>query len=262
MDFRRIDRNTVQCILSEEEMNAYGFKIEDFFSDQEKSRNFLEHIVERAGEEVGYEAKSGMVSMQIMKMPNNDLAITFSDREREDGMQSMLQHIQQLANLISDGVPEELVHHRHGDTDSPAGGDKAPGLSEADKQLADEYRKHMEEVEKKRREKQRKLLCAPRAYRLESFADLERFASMVNIDKPVNSSVYKDTDTGEYYLLIKKGKLKLQEYQQLCESISEFSVWCSQQPYIEQYCREHFETIIARQGIGVLRRLQSENQEG
>ena len=71
MDFRRIDKNTVQCILSEEEMNAYGFRIEDFFSNQEKAREFLEHLVERAEEEIGYEAHSGMVSMQIMKMPDN-----------------------------------------------------------------------------------------------------------------------------------------------------------------------------------------------
>ena len=100
MDFRKIDQNTVQCILTEEEMNAYGFQVEDFFSNQEKSRDFLEHLVERAEEEVGYEAKGGMISMQIMKMPNNDLCITFSEHDKEDGIMNMLQHIQQLAGAL------------------------------------------------------------------------------------------------------------------------------------------------------------------
>ena len=96
MDFRRIDKNTVQCILSEEEMNAYGFRIEDFFSNQEKAREFLEHLVERAEEEIGYEAHSGMVSMQIMKMPDNGIVITLSERDNSaDGFQNMLQHIHQ-----------------------------------------------------------------------------------------------------------------------------------------------------------------------
>ena len=81
MDFRRIDKNTVQCILSEEEMSAYGFRIEDFFSNQEKAREFLEHLVERAEEEIGYEAHSGMVSMQIMKLPDNGIVITLSERD-------------------------------------------------------------------------------------------------------------------------------------------------------------------------------------
>ena len=112
MDFRRIDKNTVQCILSEEEMNAYGFRIEDFFSNQEKAREFLEHLVERAEEEIGYEAHSGMVSMQIMKMPDNGIVITLSERDNSaDGFQNMLQHIhQQLASLIdpeAEGSPAE-----------------------------------------------------------------------------------------------------------------------------------------------------------
>ena len=50
MDFRRIDKNTIQCRMTEEEMNEYGFEVTDFFNDQEKSRAFLEQIVERAEE--------------------------------------------------------------------------------------------------------------------------------------------------------------------------------------------------------------------
>ena len=85
MDFQRIDKNTVQCRMTEEEMNEYGFEIEDFFTNQEKSREFLEQIVERAEEEVGYEVESGMISMQLMRMPDNSLMITSSDRG-EDGL--------------------------------------------------------------------------------------------------------------------------------------------------------------------------------
>ena len=42
VDFQRIDKNTVQCRMTEEEMNSYGFAIEDFFTNQEKGQeNFL-----------------------------------------------------------------------------------------------------------------------------------------------------------------------------------------------------------------------------
>ena len=64
MEFQRIGKNTVQCHMSVEEMQEYGFAIEDFFTDQEKSREFLEQLVERAEEEVGYEVESGMVSYE------------------------------------------------------------------------------------------------------------------------------------------------------------------------------------------------------
>ena len=109
MDFQRIDKNTVQCRMTEEEMNEYGFEIEDFFTNQEKSREFLEQIVERAEEEVGYEVESGMISMQLMRMPDNSLMITFSDRG-EDGLQNMLHHIQNLAGLIDESSVDAIVN--------------------------------------------------------------------------------------------------------------------------------------------------------
>ena len=53
MEFQRIGKNTVQCHMSVEEMQEYGFAIEDFYTDQEKSREFFEKLVERAEEEDG-----------------------------------------------------------------------------------------------------------------------------------------------------------------------------------------------------------------
>ena len=101
MDFQRIDKNTVQCRMTEEEMNSYGFAIEDFFTNQERSREFLESIVEKAEEEIGYEIESGMVSMQLMRMPDNSLTITFTDRG-EDAIHNMLNQIQNLAGMLDE----------------------------------------------------------------------------------------------------------------------------------------------------------------
>ena len=40
MDFQRIDKNTVQCRMTEEEMNEYGFEIEDFLQTRRNQGNF------------------------------------------------------------------------------------------------------------------------------------------------------------------------------------------------------------------------------
>ena len=110
MDFQRIDENTVQCRMTEEEMNSYGFAIEDFFTNQERSREFLESIVEMAEEEIGYEIESGMVSMQLMRMPDNSLTITFTDRG-EDAIHNMLNQIQKLAGILDEsGTPDVVVN--------------------------------------------------------------------------------------------------------------------------------------------------------
>ncbi len=259
MDFQRINENTVQCRMTEEEMNSYGFQIEDFFNNQEKSREFLEQIVERAEEEVGYQVESGMVSMQLMRMPDNSLTITFSDKG-EDTLQNMLQHVQNLANMIEDTNPQEieayvkeLAANEEDDVHMVKEEEKEQEISEKEKKAA--YRKHMKEVEKKKAEKAKKQEMASKIFKFASLHDLETFASTLFYDKKIASKVYKDNASGEFYLLVKKGKLKLEEYSRLCQHLTEYAVLCSQQPHVEQYCKEHFECLISKHALDVLKNL-------
>ncbi len=252
MDFRKIDNNTVQCIVSEEEMNAYGFQIEDFFSDQEKSRDFLEQLVERAEEEVGYESKGGMVSMQIMKMPNNDLAITFSERDPHESFQNILQNLhQQLSGLLSPEALERLHSDSYQEEELEDAASAEHIVTE------EEYAAHMKEVNKRKLDAEKRRQTAPRAYRFESLAVLEQFAASVTLEKPIPSAVYKDTNDDSFYLLIKKGRLKFDEYCLLCQQISEFALLAYSQPMVEQYCREHFDLFIPKQAIRILKKIET-----
>ena len=247
MDFRRIDKNTVQCILTEEEMHAYGFEIEDLFSDQKKSRDFLEQIVERAEEEVGYQSKGGMISMQIMKMPNNDLAITFSEKNHEEGFLNVLQQLHQLAGLLD----PELAGQLHNEKDTADLDD----LSTQEAQLADsDGTQPMKELE---RRKERKISNSPKLFRFASLHDLEQFVAAIELQKPITSTVYKDENDNSYYLLLKKGRLKREEYELLCQRISEFAVLVSEQTYVEQFCKEHFTMFVPRQAIRILKNIET-----
>ncbi len=269
MDFQRIDKNTVQCRMTEEEMNSYGFAIEDFFTNQERSREFLESIVEKAEEEIGYEIESGMVSMQLMRMPDNSLTITFTDRG-EDAIHNMLNQIQSLAGMIDESnVPGIIANGMAQDK----GEDKIEDLSEAatdeiksvsmdefqnDNSIATEkqkkaYKEHIKELEKKKKAKEKKAACAAKVFCFDSLHNVEVFAESVCIDKHISSKLYKDTANEKYYLFIKKGKLKFDEYMKLCRQLTEYAKLCSQQLYIEQYCKEHFECLISKDAIKILK---------
>ena len=174
MDFQRIDENTVQCRMTEEEMNSYGFTIEDFFTNKERAREFLESIVEKAEEEIGYEVESGMVSMQLMRMPDNSLTITFTDRG-EEAIQNMLSQIQSLAGMLDEtNAPDVVVNGLL--CEQEESGDGIGELSEAatdemenvkmddfqtDNSLSEEekkeaFRKHLKELDRKRKQKEKR----------------------------------------------------------------------------------------------------------
>ena len=69
MTFKRIDEDTVCCIVTEDDMMDNGLELEDFLQNKDKIQEFLHKIVEQAEEEVGYESKKGILSMQVAMLP-------------------------------------------------------------------------------------------------------------------------------------------------------------------------------------------------
>ncbi len=247
MEFERIGKNTVQCHMTVEEMNEYGLRIEDFFTNQEKSRNFLEQLVERAEEEIGYEVESGMISMQLMRMPDDSLTITFSDKG-EDGIHNMLNQIQNLAGMIDDNTAATI----------------ADAVSEEEEKLHQE--EHMPDFEektakqamkdsqsKKIKDQQKKIQSAARVYQFENLDLLEQFAQTIQTAKNISSKLYHDAKSGVWYLVIKKGKLRLKEYLEVCQRLSEYGTLCTMHPFMEQYCKEHFDCVIGKQALRTMK---------
>ena len=113
--------------------------------------------------------------------------------------------------------------------------------------------------ERGQRKTNTKLLAAPRVLRFESLRPLEKLAGALNMSKPVSSSVYFDPDNDHYYLVVKKGRMNLQEYMVLCNALrdyvspEEYSV----QLYAEQFCKEHFEIFIPKNALGILKNIET-----
>lgn len=257
MEFQRIDKNTVQCHMTEEEMQEYGFAIEDFFTDQEKSRNFLEQLVERAEEEIGYEAEGGMISMQLMRLPDNSLNIIFTDRA-QDGLHTMLNQIQSLAGMIDENTAENIVDEltrqiKDAELANTTDAKEDKEKEKAEKKQRQAFTEHLKEVEKIKKEKEKRIANAAKVYAFACMEHIENFVLTADYKKNIPSKLYKDEKTGKWYLLIKKGKMTMEEYQALCRHISEYGSLCSQQPFVEQYCREHYACLIPKHAVRTIK---------
>ena len=251
MEFERIGKNTVQCHMSVEEMNEYGLRIEDFFTNQKKSREFLEHLVEKAEEEIGYEVESGMVSMQLMRLPGDSLVITFSDKG-EEGIQGMINQLQGLSEMIDSGAGALMGafgNSEFGATLEESGQENTSSVHGNVQSQNDKYSKDML---KQNRENEKKRRIASRVYEFSSLEEIESFASSFELKKSIPSRLYKDDISGKWYLYIKKGKLRIEEYESVCNRLMEYGVLFSKQPYAEQYLREHFHCIISKHALKVI----------
>lgn len=99
MRFKRVDKSTVRCIVSQDEIEERGLKIEDLIKNGDKAQEFLNEVVDMAEEEIGFKMTSGIQAVQAAFLPNHDVVFTFSDKAENIGMDRALD---QLKDMMSE----------------------------------------------------------------------------------------------------------------------------------------------------------------
>ena len=72
----------------------------------------------------------------------------------------------------------------------------------------------------------------------------------------VPSALYKDTENGGYYLLVKKASSSAEQFNKLCNILSEYGQSCKFNPAMEAHLAEHMETILASDALKSLQALR------
>lgn len=233
MKFRRIDEDTVRCIVSKEDMQEYGIGLEDFFKNKSKIHEFLHEIVVRAEQEVGYEPKEGLLSMQIMPISQNTVAITFTEKE-DGGYDDIVNNIKEtVADIISEAnfdgnIQEEEV------PDSLEDGNSHVLIG--DTEVLKTSQKNTTPVES---------TDFPDIVMMEmsSLDDVIRYCKTLRIDKPVKSELYEIKSKGLYYLVIEKKRLSLNDFKTITRLAFEYSSKVTNNKRMISYVREQGEVI-------------------
>lgn len=255
MEFKKINENTFECLLSKEDLEDFDITMEDFLKDQDKTMDFMRKIIERSEEEIDFEPSSGMVSMQISPLPGEGLSLVFSNRQPMSGM-DFLTHVRDIIRSHMEGIthehePEENEHETSADEDSV--------MADGEKHTADfmDLKNIMEEMgqEKPVKNQKKDAVDNARLYYFESFSNLERFCKLWCDKKSVKSQLLKQEKDQGYYLVIEKGKLSKKDFIQLGEALAEYAFFVTDQQIKITNIKEHAKVVIAKNAVSMLRDL-------
>ena len=80
MFFRRINQNTINCIITQQDLADYGIAPDDLFERREEGLLFLRKIIEQAEKQEKMHFHGEMTSMRLAVLPDHSLSLTLSDR--------------------------------------------------------------------------------------------------------------------------------------------------------------------------------------
>lgn len=223
MRFKRINVDTVRCIVSETELIENGLQMDDFLQNDGKTEEFLRKIVSMAEEEVGFKVQGGPLSVQVAVLPEHLLALTFSERP-DSNILNLLQNLKSAVDSLSGmGNKPEEVEQDTQDSDTLVEG------------------------------------CDKRLYILE-FPNMDQiitYAKSIVLEEPIVSSVFRMQERGasNYYLLIERNGLGDKEICRVISASVEFMKDASADMHKAAYLAEHGTCVLRKDALEILQKL-------
>ncbi len=105
MEFRRINKDTITCIITEDDMDEQGIKLEDLFEKKKEAMDFLHDIMKKAEEEVDYKPTGSFMPLQITVLPDHSISLTLS----ENASASISEIIKNLTEKAGIKLPKKVL---------------------------------------------------------------------------------------------------------------------------------------------------------
>ena len=235
MEYKRIDENTIRCIVTEEDMESFGLNLDEFLSHSGKSDEFLQYIVSEARDELGYQNDKGIVSIRLEVLSDRRISITFGSGNEKQIRDQVLKYLKELAeSRILQEVGRIFGEKQQGalpaeQAQSPMGNESAPEKAEEPKE---------------------------ESYRLYGFASLRdviSYCHAVRLKQPIKSSLYKEKES--YYLTVDRYRISEYHFNLLTAVAFEYGKVFANPDHLYDHLREHGELLIDGRAIGTLRKL-------
>lgn len=243
MKFKRINVDTVRCLITEEELTKNGLEVDDFLLNDGKTDEFLREIINRAEAEVGYKVSGGNISIQVSVLPEHVVALTFSEKPGL-GIVNMLENLKAAVENLSKNVRQEPeTQSREAVKDKEEGQPEDASKSNGDTKRRTDGQIPIADVQ----ERTNSLIKAGQADYQIQFDSLDNFwnyCKAIRLELPVENSLYKLEKENAYFLLMKKAPM---DDKQLCRLLSaslEFNSAIYSHSGTRAYIQEHGDCLI------------------
>ena len=97
MQFSRVGKHTIRCVISEQEILDMGYTMEEIMSNGERTQEFVNQIFDMAEQRFEMKFDMGIKTVRADFLSDHTLALTFSEHPGSD---EMMEHLKDIVNEI------------------------------------------------------------------------------------------------------------------------------------------------------------------
>ena len=246
MKIEKISDKQIRCTLTKEDLASRELKISELAYGSDKANELFQDMMRMAAQDFGFEADNIPLVIEAIPISLDSILLVITKVDDPEELDTRFSRFSQ-DNGENDAISSftDLMSHMEGADDIL---DLIHRLSEAKKQAAAKTagskQKTSGSAAGTAAEEDAELLNLSRLYVFRSLDNVIRAAGILGTIFKGPNLLYKNPDSGDYYLILKKDTSPAEVFNKACNILSEYAVSCKYTPGMDAYFSEHMETLI------------------
>lgn len=258
MRIEKVNDNQIRCTLTREDLEYRQLKLSELAYGTEKAKSLFREMMQQASYEFGFEAEDIPLMIEAIPLSSEAVILIITKVDCPEELDTRFSKFSEPSEDYEDFSTDsykETISEGADDILDIFGKKAQPEQSEKDfVPLKDAI------AQKQQKDAAKDIPVSVPAdiTKLFSFKDMDTICELSRILCSFydgDNTLYKKPNDAEYFLLISKGLHTPEDFNKVCNILSEFSHQLKYLPAAEAYMREHYDVILAGSAIQVLAKL-------
>lgn len=277
MKLERLSENQIRCTLNKADLADRDLLLNELAYGTDKAKELFRDMMEQAADELGFEVNDIPLMIEAIPVNPDCLILIITKVEDPEELDTRFSRLSKYTNIELDDNSEEFEETEDSEEDSLELFNNAASLLDTISDIVDNIEQVKKQTEsgknanfiplsaalrenaaKKKADKgktSKKKEEPAASYRIFSFQninDISKAAAMVAPIYKDNNSLYKSPSDNLYYLIVNNQSQDAENYQRVCNLLSEYGTKVKGNYAMPYYFAEHFKLIIKNDAIQTL----------
>ena len=239
MKIERINENQIRCTLTSFDLSVRNLNLGELAYGSEKARNLFREMIQKASNEVGFEAEDIPLMVEAIPLSNESVMLVITKIEDPEELDTRFAKFSPMSEDDQDSMLNELA------SELLEGADGLLGLLGIDKK----------NTEASQEKKEEPASPSVRIYCFQNLDQISDAARAIGTAYDGENTLYKKPGARQYYLVIKNTPDNSLDFSRVCNLLAEYGSKIRQDYASEAYYREHYEVLIEGHALQSLAKL-------
>ena len=260
MKIEKVNDNQIRCTLTREDLAERQIKLSELAYGTEKAKLLFRDMMQQAAYEFGFEADDIPLMIEAIPLSADTIILVITKVEYPEELDTRF-------SKFSEPDPEDVyedILDSSASTQPSEGADDILGLF---KKIQEERKKaaeaeHKEDSltsssdgDKKKKAPVNVLVDITKLFVFTDLAEITRLAHILNGFYTGSNDLYKSEETHQYFLLVSKSKQTPEEFNKVCNILSEYAMQRTYTPAMGAFFGEHYQMILKGNALQTLAQL-------